>query len=206
MSEVEFPRDWPQTFTMVGPVTGTPERVLPTAAPPPRLPRGPLVLITIGTHLHWARRDLIAQVAALASRVRSHTFVLTLGQVGASLPSDLPGSRVHIVDHMPYDEVLPACDAVIHHGGAGITYSAIRAGVPALVQPRDYDQFDFAARITASGAGVRIRHPLGHPATAAALTTLLRADRSRLQALTTAIRGYDPVAATAAIVNREIRR
>jgi glyoxylase-like metal-dependent hydrolase (beta-lactamase superfamily II) len=46
---------------------------------------------------------------------------------------------------------------VVHHGGAGITYAAIRAGVPAVVLPQDYDQFDYAARIHAGGAGLLLQ-------------------------------------------------
>ena len=46
-------------------------------------------------------------------------------------------------------------DAIIHHGGAGVTYAAILAGIPSMVVPRDYDQFDFAARIAFHKLGLR---------------------------------------------------
>ncbi len=211
MTELELPRDWPDAFTMVGPVTATPERLLPDAgadarATPRTLPPGPLVLVTVGTHLGWARRDLVAQVRALAAATPSHTFVVTLGQRGADTGADTGrtsgGGRVVVVDHLPYDDVMPSFDAVVHHGGAGVAYSAIRAGVPALVHPRDYDQFDFAARIVAAGAGLRTRRPLDHPATARALRDVLAMDRTRLRALAGAVDRYDPVAATAAVLER----
>jgi UDP:flavonoid glycosyltransferase YjiC (YdhE family) len=47
MTELEFPRDWPSAFEMVGPVTET----LGPEAAPVELPSGPLVLVTLGTHL-----------------------------------------------------------------------------------------------------------------------------------------------------------
>lgn len=208
MLELELARDWPAPFTMVGPVTATPERLLPDdgAREAPALPAGPLVLVTVGTHLGWARRDLVAQVHALAAAVPSHTFVVTLGQRGATTtaPPAEAGGDVVVVDHLAYDDVMPSFDAVVHHGGAGVAYSAIRAGVPALVHPRDYDQFDFAARIVAAGAGLRTRRPLDHPATATALRDVLTMDRARLRALAAATGRYDPVAATAAVVARLI--
>lgn len=215
MSELELPRDWPAAFSMVGPVTATPERLLPDdgAREAPALPAGPLVLVTVGTHLGWARRDLVAQVRALAAAVPSHTFVVTLGQRGADTaqpPTGFggeggdTGGRIVVVDHLPYDDVMPSFAAVVHHGGAGVAYSAIRAGVPALVHPRDYDQFDFAARVVAAGAGRSTRRPLDHPAAAQDLRDVLAMDRTRLRALATAAARYDPVAATAAVVERLI--
>ena len=49
--------------------------------------------------------------------------------------------------------------AVLHHGGAGVMWECLRAGVPALVLPQDYDQFDHAARLEAAGVALRLRHP-----------------------------------------------
>ena len=47
--------------------------------------------------------------------------------------------------------------AAIVHGGTGITYSCIQAGVPMLVWPHDFDQHDHAARIVDRGLGLRLR-------------------------------------------------
>jgi UDP:flavonoid glycosyltransferase YjiC (YdhE family) len=38
-------------------------------------------------------------------------------------------------------------------------WECLRAGVPALVLPNDYDQFDHAARLQAAGVALRLRHP-----------------------------------------------
>jgi UDP:flavonoid glycosyltransferase YjiC (YdhE family) len=58
-----------------------------------------------------------------------------------------------------YPTWIPAMSAVLHHGGAGVMWECMRAGVPALVLPRDYDQFDHAARLEAAGVALRLRHP-----------------------------------------------
>lgn len=201
MSELELPRDWPAAFRMIGPVTSTPEP-WPVA---PHLPDGPIILVTLGTHLPWAKRDLVAAARNLAAAAPDHDVVVTLGDAGRRSPEPLARhGRVQVFGHLPYDLVLPRCAAVVHHGGAGITYSAIRAGVPALVCPRDYDQFDFAARIVAAKAGVRVRRLDGHRARQG-LREALSVDREPLDRLSTAFGRYDPVAAVAAAVRDAVR-
>jgi vancomycin aglycone glucosyltransferase len=44
--------------------------------------------------------------------------------------------------------------AVVHHGGAGTTTAATRAGAPQVVIPQHYDQFYFAQRVSELGIGV----------------------------------------------------
>jgi sterol 3beta-glucosyltransferase len=42
---------------------------------------------------------------------------------------------------------------IVHHGGAGTTASALRAGKPALVIPHIIDQFYWSQRVEALGVG-----------------------------------------------------
>lgn len=53
--------------------------------------------------------------------------------------------------------LFPRVAAVVHHGGAGTTTAAARAGVPQLIVPQHYDQHYFAHRIEELGIGVA--HP-----------------------------------------------
>ena len=200
MSELELPRDWPSQFEMVGPVTATAEP-WPVA---PVLPEGPLVLVTLGTHLHWAKRDLLDRVRRLADAFGDHTFLVSLGDATGARPEPhhVEGNVV-VHHHLPYDVVVPRCAAVVHHGGAGITYSAVRAGRPSLVCPHDYDQFDFAARVVAAGAGESVRR-LDSARAVAALGRLLSCDTGRLDALAQAAARYDAVGAVAAAVERHL--
>ena len=197
MGELEFPRDWPAAFEMAGPVTAT-----PGAFPEPHLPEGPLVLVTLGTHLHWAKRGLIEAVRAMAAAHPRLSFAVTLGDAAraASDPHEVHGN-VAIFHHLVYDAVLPRCVAVVHHGGAGVAYSAIRAGVPAVVWPQDYDQFDYAARIVAAGAGVRVRRLAGG-AGAVGLGRALDLDPEPLRRLAAASAAYDPVGALDGAIRR----
>ncbi|MFJ9668834.1 glycosyltransferase [Streptomyces sp. NPDC101219] len=58
-----------------------------------------------------------------------------------------------VVDDVPHDWLFPRMAAVVHHGGAGTTASALRAGVPSLVCPFFGDQIFWAGRVHRLGAG-----------------------------------------------------
>jgi sterol 3beta-glucosyltransferase len=58
---------------------------------------------------------------------------------------DRPG--VTVVDHVPHGWLFARCDAVVHHGGAGTTGSAVRSGVPQVVVAHMGDQPYWAARM-----------------------------------------------------------
>ena len=60
---------------------------------------------------------------------------LSVDRLGPSLPPGLLG-----VGRTPHDLLLPRCSAVVHHGGAGTTAAALRAGVPQVVVPHAADQ------------------------------------------------------------------
>ncbi|WP_328338859.1 glycosyltransferase [Streptomyces violaceus] len=77
-----------------------------------------------------------------------------------------------VVGDTPHDWLFPRMAAVVHHGGAGTTASALRAGRPSLVCPFFGDQPYWAARVRELGAG-----PAPLPArdlTVSALTVRLR--------------------------------
>ncbi|GGR76996.1 glycosyl transferase [Streptomyces humidus] len=60
-----------------------------------------------------------------------------------------------VVSDTPHDWLFPRMAAVVHHGGAGTTASALRAEVPSLVCPFFGDQSYWAARVHHLGAGPR---------------------------------------------------
>lgn len=53
---------------------------------------------------------------------------------------------VTLVDHVPHDWLFARCDAVVHHGGAGTTGSAVRSGTPQVVVAHMGDQPFWATR------------------------------------------------------------
>lgn len=68
------------------------------------------------------------------------------------LPQPLPPQVIHF-SYAPLSQLLPYCGALIHHGGIGTCSQALRAGIPQLIQPYAFDQFDNGARIEQLGVG-----------------------------------------------------
>lgn len=63
------------------------------------------------------------------------------------------------VDEVNQQALFGRVSAVLHHGGAGTTTTAARAGVPQVVLPHWADQPYWAQRVTDLGIGVAQHHP-----------------------------------------------
>jgi UDP:flavonoid glycosyltransferase YjiC (YdhE family) len=66
-----------------------------------------------------------------------------------------PATDVLIAGALPHARVFPRVAAVIHHGGAGTTTAAARAGAPQVILPHILDQYYWAHRIAQLGLGPR---------------------------------------------------
>ena len=60
-----------------------------------------------------------------------------------------------IARDVPHEWLFPRVSLAIHHGGAGTTHTAARAGVPQVILPFGSDQFFWAGRVAARGAAPR---------------------------------------------------
>jgi UDP:flavonoid glycosyltransferase YjiC (YdhE family) len=123
------------------------------------------------------------------------------------VPRDLPGNVRHF-DYLPFSLSLPRVHALVHHGGIGTSSQALAAGVPQLVRPLAYDQFDNAHRLVRIGAA-RVLSPARYraPAVAAALDELTGSEAVRAAALVLVKRkleSYDAVSATADVILKEL--
>jgi sterol 3beta-glucosyltransferase len=67
---------------------------------------------------------------------------------GADLPPD-----AHLAGDIPHSWLFPKMAAVVHHGGAGTTGAALRAGRPSVVVPLTADQAFWARRVSRLRAG-----------------------------------------------------
>jgi sterol 3beta-glucosyltransferase len=65
--------------------------------------------------------------------------------------AELPGS-VFVVGAVDHAWLFERCAAAVHHGGAGTTAAALRAGVPAVIVPHMLDQRTWAQRLHELGA------------------------------------------------------
>jgi UDP:flavonoid glycosyltransferase YjiC (YdhE family) len=66
--------------------------------------------------------------------------------------TSLPQSVIAL-NETPHDWLFPQLAGVIHHGGAGTTHAALRAGVPSVALPFGADQPFWAARMHRLGVG-----------------------------------------------------
>jgi UDP:flavonoid glycosyltransferase YjiC (YdhE family) len=107
----------------------------------------------------------------------------------------------------PHTWLLPRCQAVIHHGGAGTTAAGLRAGIPALVVPHAADQPFWGRRVAAIGAGLRPLplDQLNPDAVAAALAQMDGAGmRARAAELGRLIRGEDGVSTAVRLIEARL--
>ncbi|NJQ01033.1 glycosyltransferase [Streptomyces zingiberis] len=111
----------------------------------------------------------IADTMIAAARAVGRRAILARGWAGLSLGGAAPGCLE--IGEVNQQALFRRVAAVVHHGGAGTTTTAAAAGVPQVVLPQLFDQFYFAGRVTALGAGGAL--PAGRPA-AGSLTAALR--------------------------------
>ncbi|MCB0891363.1 MAG: glycosyltransferase, partial [Propionibacteriaceae bacterium] len=105
----------------------------------------------------------------------------------------------------PHDALFPRLAGVIHHGGAGTTAAALRAGVPSVAVPAVFDQYYHAHRLHVLGVGpAPVRLPkLSQVRLAGLLTALTSGDHDeRAQRVGEQARIVDGTAATLAELNR----
>src|SRR6185295_13435819 len=144
--ELEFPRNLPGAVELISPVLYTP----PTETPEPPFREGrPAVLVTLGTHLPWRKDALAEAVRAAALALPELDFHFTDGRVESDRRESV--GNFHRLGYVSYARDLARYALVVHHAGAGVLFHTLRAGLPALVLPIDYDQFDHAARLEAGG-------------------------------------------------------
>ena len=116
------------------------------------------VMVTFGS-MQYAIK--LVEVVLQALLQLGHDVLLVAG--GEELQSEVESriwlkeqrDKVFIVKEIPYEEVLPSCRGIVHHGGAGTTASALYCAVPMLIIPllQWSDQRYWASVITNCGCG-----------------------------------------------------
>jgi len=96
------------------------------------------------------RARVVRAVTAFAEAHSARVLLFSAHAEDAGL--ELP-SRVLSVGTLDHARLFPRLDLVVHHGGAGTTAAALRAGVPQLIVPHILDQFFHGRRIAELGLG-----------------------------------------------------
>lgn len=165
----------------------------------------PPVCVTFGSTVDRDPRGLAEVVGACLRRTGRRAVVVAGWSGLASL--DLPGQAL-VVPHAPFDRLFDRVDAVVHHGGAGTTALALRAGLPQVVVPSALDQPFWAERLRALGVAPAPvpRGELTPDALATALGTDEDGRRRRARSLGDLITAEDGTGAAVRIIAETVSR
>ncbi len=158
LPQLEYPRHWPESVHLVGPLQWEPPA--PELEPPPGA--APLVLVAPSTSHDPAQR--LIQTALHGLRRTQLRVIAVTNRRPLPRPAPTTG-RVRLVDWLSYERTMPRCSLVICLGGFGTLARSLSTGVPVLVIPHSGDMGENAARVDWAGVGVRLPWRLMSPLT-----------------------------------------
>ncbi len=198
---------WPESLQ----VTGYWFLEEPSWTPPPELTRfleagPPPVVVSFGSMVAEdpaaATKAVLAALAAVGCRAIVQAGWAQLAQ-GVTLPPE-----VFRAEYVPHPWLLPRAAALVHHGGAGTTAAALRAGVPQVIVWHAGDQMAWGDKMEKlQVAAPKLSHRrLTAPALAKRLRLVLSSPalRERAQALGAQIRAENGVARAVEIIEQEV--
>lgn len=113
----------------------------------------PPIVFTLGSAAVFTAKDFYQQCVEATIGLKERAVMLVGDR--ANLPHDVP-PEIFVCDYAPHSELFPKAKLIVHHGGAGTTGQAMRAGKPMLVVPFSHDQPDNAARLERLGVARRL--------------------------------------------------
>jgi sterol 3beta-glucosyltransferase len=121
----------------------------------------------------------------------------------------LPQTVINI-DYAPHDWLFPRMAAAVHHGGAGTTGAALRAGIPCIIIPHMMDQPFWGQRVADLGVGPQPipRNKLTLDRLAVAISQAVNDHqiRQRAVALGECIRAEDGIGQAVKVISRNLAR
>lgn len=202
MKELEFRDDFPPQVKWVGYRCLSFDR-LPQEQKQYLTTSKKRIFITCGTHLKWEKERMVELSKLLSQEYPDYVFYVTLGDSsGLEHPPRILSENLLIFDYLPYSDVLEQMDFAIHHAGAGILMGCIEQGIPSLILPQDYDQFDNAVRAELFQVGLVSRKKTESEVLRLFNELVSREDWSHLKALAQKSKGYQPTK----ILYQEIER
>jgi len=146
----------------------------------------------------------LGQAMLDAARAVGRRAILSRGWADLSLDETQPDCLV--VGEANLQALFPRVAAIVHHGGAGTTTLAARAGVPQVVVPQMYDQHYWGRQI--EGLAIGVAHARGIPTrdslTAALQRALTTEVANRARSIAGKIRGDGARAAALHIATADV--
>jgi MGT family glycosyltransferase len=124
------------------------------SSPWPQTNRDPLIVLSFSTS--YMNQQALAQRALDAVAGLPVRALLTAGPALDLQSLRLP-ANARAVAYVPHRAVLPHAALVVTHCGWQTVNAALADGIPLICIPDGRDQPDNAARVLASGAGIRVR-------------------------------------------------
>lgn len=128
-------------------VPGSDLRSFLDAGPPP-------VVVSFGS-MGAGDGQEVGGIVAEAIRRSDQRAIVQKGWGGLDIASS---DQFLAVGYVPHSFLFSKASCVIHHGGAGTTAAACRAGLPSVVVPHVFDQFYWARCLTGRGVAPRMLH------------------------------------------------
>jgi UDP:flavonoid glycosyltransferase YjiC (YdhE family) len=190
------PADWPESSQVTGYWFFEQRQWSPSEALSQFLAAGPKpVYIGFGSMVS-SNASVFTQTVLDAVRKSGQRAVLATGWGALDGDEGAEDEQIFFLRHAPHDSLFPLMSAAVHHGGAGTTAAAVRAGIPSVIVPFFGDQPFWANCL--SGLGVAPPALERKSLTADALASALAATRNpamigKAAALGSAIRAEDGV-------------
>lgn len=75
-----------------------------------------------------------------------------------NIDTALISESVYQCSRLPHADIFPHCALVVHHGGAGTTHTALRAGCPSIVVEHAFDQTFWGNELKRIGVAGKLLH------------------------------------------------
>lgn len=143
---------WPATIQATGPwILKGRESWEPPAELAQFLAAGPApVYVGFGSMFHHDAASFTAMIRK-AVEDTGKRVVLATGWGGLDLEPGAARDKIMSIGHVPHDWLFSRVALAVHHGGAGTTHAATRAGIPSVVVPVFGDQPFWAGRLEKLG-------------------------------------------------------
>jgi UDP:flavonoid glycosyltransferase YjiC (YdhE family) len=169
----------------------------------------PPVCVGFGS-MHTPRVVERLRLALAAVRTLRRRAIVLTGWSDDLLDRSQFGDDVYATEAVPHDWLFPRVAAVIHHGGAGTTAAACRAGVPSVILPFFFDQafWGYSMHQRSLGPAPLPRNRVSAESLGEALRLALTCDamRAKLGALSVALRREDGAGRAADVIERTVMR
>lgn len=149
------PADWPEQVQITGHWT-----LMETGEwqPPAELAAfledGPApVYIGFGSMLNRKQEEVYLLVAEALEQ--SEQRAVLVGQWNRPDSSLADSGRIFFLEEAPHEWLMPRMAAAVHHGGIGTTTASIKADLPTIIIPFNYDQPFWGNQIARMGLGPR---------------------------------------------------